>query len=63
MAGKEEEHARRNGEVKFASPEGDNTGIGYYDDDGEQLSPEEFRKRVAEDAARGEDEAADGGGA
>ena len=43
---------KKNAEAKFASPEDSNTGIGYFDDDGTQLSPEVFRKRVAEDAAR-----------
>ncbi len=53
---------KRNAEAKFASPE-DNTGIGYYDNDGEQLSPEAFRERVSEDAARieAEETAKEGG--
>lgn len=42
----------RNSEAKFASRDGDNTGIGYYDNDGTELTPEEFRRRVAEDAAK-----------
>lgn len=49
--GKPDKRARhRNSESKFASPE-DNVGIGYYID-GEQVSPDEFSRRVAEDADR-----------
>lgn len=40
----------RNSEAKFASPE-DNVGIGYYIG-GEEVSPDEFDRRVAEDAAK-----------
>ena len=40
----------RNAEAKFASPE-DNTGIGYYWD-GEEVSPEEFSRKVGEKADR-----------
>lgn len=47
-----EEEYRKNAEARFASPEDSNVGIGYYDDDGEPLTPEQFRERVAEDAAK-----------
>lgn len=40
----------QNSEAKFASPES-NEGIGYYVD-GEEVSPEEFDRRVAEDAQK-----------
>lgn len=40
----------KNSEAKFASPE-DNVGIGYYVE-GEEVSPKEFDRRVAEDAAK-----------
>lgn len=50
MSKKNEEY-RRNAESRFASPE-DNAGIGYYDEQGNQLSPEEFSRLVARDAAR-----------
>lgn len=41
----------RNSEAKFASPDGDDTGIGYYWD-GEPVSPEEFSRLVAEKSER-----------
>lgn len=50
MSEKNEDN-RKNSEAKFASPE-DNTGIGYYDEEGNQLTPEEFSQKVAADAAR-----------
>ena len=40
----------RGGESRFAFPENSNVGIGFYDNDGTPLTPEEFQRRVAEDA-------------
>ncbi len=54
-----DEDYRKNAEARFASPEG-NTGIGYYDDDGEPLSAEEFSALVARDARLRDDEEDDG---
>lgn len=46
----------RNSEAKFASPDGSNEGIGYYDEEGNRLSPEQFQRLVAEKAERLRDE-------
>lgn len=46
------EEYRRNAEARFASPDGSSVGIGYYDSEGNQLSPEEFQLLVARNAER-----------
>ncbi len=48
-----------NSEAKFASPE-TNEGIGYYWD-GEEVSPDEFSRRVSEKAERLRAERAEAG--
>ena len=50
----------RNSEAKFASPDGDNTGIGYYFD-GVEVSPDEFSRLVEEKADRLRSERAEAG--
>lgn len=49
----------RDSEAKFASPK-DNAGVGYYDEHGNQLSPEEFSALVARDDGKVRDEDDDG---
>ena len=56
----ETDQQHRNSEAKFASPDGDNVGIGYYFD-GEEVSPDEFSEKVAERAARLRAERAEAG--
>ena len=57
---KRTEEEYQNSEAKFASPDGDNTGIGYYWD-GVEVSPDEFSRLVAEKADRLRAERAEAG--